>query len=358
MKFVHIADMHFDIPFTTLNKKELGNQRRLEQRKIFKEIIEYIKQNKVDYLFIAGDLYEHEYVKQSTVEYINNLFCEIPNVKIYITPGNHDPLIKNSYYETYNWNENVHIFKSKIEKIENENICIYGYGFDNFYKKDNELKNIEKIDENKINILITHANLDGLKNSEEEYNPISKKELIELKFNYIALGHIHKKTSYMQENTSIIYPGSPMSLGFDEKGEHGMIVGQINEENKKIDIEFIKLDKKEFVEINLDVSSINNEEELIEKINELNLEENKYYKIIFTGNRKFEINIYNIEKNIYNQNIIKIKNNTKIEMDFEKLKNENTLKGIFIKNMLEKIEKNPEKKDEILKVLEIGLNAM
>ena len=35
MKFVHIADMHFDIPFTTLAKNDLSNERRLEQRKIF-----------------------------------------------------------------------------------------------------------------------------------------------------------------------------------------------------------------------------------------------------------------------------------------------------------------------------------
>ena len=35
MKFVHIADMHFDVPFTTLSRNDLGNKRRLEQRKVF-----------------------------------------------------------------------------------------------------------------------------------------------------------------------------------------------------------------------------------------------------------------------------------------------------------------------------------
>ena len=38
MKFVHIADMHFDTPFKSLSAKEnLGEIRRLEQRKVFKE---------------------------------------------------------------------------------------------------------------------------------------------------------------------------------------------------------------------------------------------------------------------------------------------------------------------------------
>ena len=65
MKFVHIADMHFDSPFTTLRKIEgLSDIRRLEQRKVFKKIIEYIQENRIECLFIAGDLYENDYVKQ------------------------------------------------------------------------------------------------------------------------------------------------------------------------------------------------------------------------------------------------------------------------------------------------------
>ena len=356
MKFVHIADMHFDTPFTTLNKKELGNIRRLEQRSVFKEIIEYIKENNIEYFFIAGDLYEHEYIKKSTIEYINNLFKEIPNTKIYITPGNHDPILKNSYYANYNWSKNVHIFNNQLEKIEENKICIYGYGFDEFYMKENKINKIQNIDQNKINILITHCNLDGVKNSELEYNPISKKELESLKLDYVAIGHIHKRTNIKNEN--IVYPGSTISLGFDELGSHGMIVGKLDEETKKLNLEFIELDKKQFVEFEVEVSNCYAEEDLIEKINELKLEENKYYKIILVGNRKFEINIYNIEKNNLNHNIIKIKDNTKIEIDFEKLKNENSLKGIFVKNMMEKMKNNPESKNEILEALEIGLNAM
>ena len=74
MKFVHIADMHFDSPFVNLSEKDImGDLRRLEQRKVFKKIIEYIKEKNIKYFFISGDLYEHKYIKQSTIEYINKL---------------------------------------------------------------------------------------------------------------------------------------------------------------------------------------------------------------------------------------------------------------------------------------------
>ena len=108
VKFVHIADMHMDSPFTVLtNKSGLGETRRLEQRKVLGKVIEYIKENKIEYLFIAGDLYEQEYVRKTTIDYINAQFKSIPDTKIFISPGNHDPFIKNSYYSNYEWSKNI-----------------------------------------------------------------------------------------------------------------------------------------------------------------------------------------------------------------------------------------------------------
>jgi len=114
MKFIHMADMHLDSPFASLaNKEQFAKERRLEQRQVMKQIVEYIQENNIPYFFIAGDLYEQEYIRKTTIDYINNLFKEIPNAKIFITPGNHDPYINNSFYKTFNWADNVHIF-SKI----------------------------------------------------------------------------------------------------------------------------------------------------------------------------------------------------------------------------------------------------
>ena len=48
MKFVHIADMHFDSPFVNLSDREgFGDTKRLEQRRVFKKVIEYIKINDI-----------------------------------------------------------------------------------------------------------------------------------------------------------------------------------------------------------------------------------------------------------------------------------------------------------------------
>lgn len=342
MKFVHIADIHLDTPFKTISDRaDIGIERRLEQRNALKKVIDYIKANNVEYLFISGDLYDQEYIRESSISFLNDLFKEIPNTKIFITPGNHDPYIKNSFYATYSWNNNVKIFTNAVEKVENDNVNIYGFGFNNFEMNNNQIKDIILDEPEKINILITHGDL-----GESKYNPMNLNEIKSMGFDYVALGHIHKR----DDKTNIIYPGSLISLGFDELGEHGMIVGEIID--KKLNKEFIKIDEREFVEFELDVSNIISEEELIEKINNIN-EENKLYKIILIGYRNFPINI---DIKLINKNIIKIKDNTKLKIDFKE--NNNTLKGLFIKKLNERKNSNLIDEKTYEDILEIAEQAL
>ena len=225
MKFVHISDVHFDCPFSSLSVRDgLADNRRLEQRDVFKKVINYIKENSVRFLFISGDLYENEYVRKSTIKYINDLFLSIPETKIFISPGNHDPYLKNSYYAEFDFASNVYIFKGNFECKELPEANIYGMGFKNFYCKDANYGAINVLQNDKPNIMIMHASLDSSYIEDKEYNPISENRLQELGMDYIALGHFHKPYYNQENNQRIVYPGSIISMGFDEPGEHGMIV--------------------------------------------------------------------------------------------------------------------------------------
>lgn len=357
MRFVHIADMHFDIPFTSLNSREnLGEKRRLEQRNVFKKVIEYIKQNKIDYFFIAGDLYEHEYVKKSTIDYIAALFREIPDTKIFISPGNHDPYIKGSYYDTYNFGDNVYIFhNSKLEKYEDKNVNIYGVAFTEFYMNNSCFENIVIPISNKPNILIAHCDLDGSKDKEGfSYNPVLQSKLSSLGFDYGAIGHVHKNN--LENKNRIYYPGSTISLGFDELGEHGMIVGEITKD--KFYMDFVRLDDRKFEEFELDVSEFASKEDLLEKIMNLNLNKSNIYKIILVGKRNFEINPRELLKILSSDNILKIKDETKLNYDLEELSMQNNLRGIFIREVIEKYKSGECTEEEFQKAIEIGLEAM
>ena len=359
MKFIHIADIHFDSSFVNLSDKEaLGDIKRLEQRKVFKKVIEYIKENSIDFLFIAGDLYEHQYIRKSTIEYINELFKEIPNTKIYISPGNHDPYIKNSYYNQFKWNDNVYIFSSTYKRATSDNVDIYGYGFDDFYCTDCGIENLEIEDKNKTNILVIHSTIDGANLEEKQYNSIPRRVLEEKGFDYVATGHIHKLDYNTYQNQKIVYPGSLISLGFDELGEHGMIVGEI-QEDKQLKIQFVPLSEDNFEEIEFDVTDIISKDELIEKINDLDIQNNQLIKVILTGKRNFEIDRYEIYKLLTNERIIKIRDHTRIEYDLEKIANNHTLKGLFAKEILKEKENAGEEELAIIeKAVEIAFEAL
>ena len=84
------------------------------------------------------------------------------------------------------------------------------------------------------------------------------------------------------------------------------------------------------------------------------------YKIILNGKRNFEINPYNLFKFNLDEKIIKIKNKTKPNYDLNKIKNETTLKGLFTKEMLKRLEnaENEEQKNIIEKAIELGLEVL
>lgn len=340
MNFVQISDVHFDIPFTTITERaDLGDKRRLEQRSAFKKAIDFVKDNNVEYLFITGDLYEQEYVRRSTIDFINNLFKQIEKTKIFIVPGNHDPYIKDSYYSKYQWAQNVKIFSSEVEKVEYNNVCIYGYGFDNFEMNEDKLNDINQIDDKKINIFLSHGDI----YNQSKYNYIDMKKLNMLKFDYIGIGHIHKRDD--------IYIGSLISLGFDELGEHGFLYGMVEKNN--VNKRFISADTKQFDMEDLDITQIESQEELIEKINSKYNDENKLYEIVLKGYRKFQINT---DLKYIKENIIKLKDNTKVEIQLNE--NNTTLKGIFIKKLREKLQNGEIDEEKYERILEIGISVL
>ena len=122
--------------------------------------------------------------------------------------------------------------------------------------------------------------------------------------------------------------------------------------------EFVKLDDTEFVELEENISDCDDREALIEKINELKLDDNKLYEIILVGNKNFEINVIDIFKLVTKPNILKIKDRTTLKYNLEEIKNEKSLRGLFVKELLKKKEENIYSNEEIDKALEIGLNSL
>lgn len=106
------------------------------------------------------------------------------------------------------------------------------------------------------------------------------------------------------------------------------------------------------------MDNISCKEDLVEKIDNLKLDAQNLYEIILTGNRQFDINAREILKLIEPENILKIKDNTQIGYDIEKIAQENNLRGIFVREIIKKYQDGQYTEEQIKKAIEIGLNAM
>lgn len=137
-----------------------------------------------------------------------------------------------------------------------------------------------------------------------------------------------------------------------------MIVGEIIASDLKL--QFIPLDKKEFKVEELNIEAYESKEDLIETINGLETNPNCFYEVVLTGKRKIEINIYDLYKLLTNEAILKIKDESTIYVNLKEIANEQNLKGIFVKTLLEKLEKEQDEKEKemIQKAIEVGLSVM
>jgi hypothetical protein len=135
-----------------------------------------------------------------------------------------------------------------------------------------------------------------------------------------------------------------------------MVVGEIK--GKRINLEYIILDDREFFEQEIFVDEMYTKEDLIEAISTLYIEKNRLCKVVIKGKRKFVIDVREIENFINNENIIKIKDETSLGYDLEKISEEQTLRGSFVRKILEEKNSGFYSEEEINKAIEIGLESM
>ena len=90
----------------------------------------------------------------------------------------------------------------------------------------------------------------------------------------------------------------------------------------------------------------------------MQLEEKTMYKIVLIGKRSFEVDSRELLQLAMKENVLKIKDKTILSLDLEKLSEENSLRGIFIKEALKKLETGEATKEEIEKAIELGLEVM
>jgi exonuclease SbcD len=370
IKFLHCADLHLDMPFTSLGTA--GNKsaiRREDIKKTFRRIIDTARDEKVDVILIAGDLYEHEYARKSTINFVNDCFFEIPDIRVIISPGNHDPYVLNSFYKNYNWSSNVSILSGQQPYMKvGDTACIYGGGFTSFYEAKSLIRGINSLDGNMINILLIHGTA-GFEFTQGAYNPMSFDELDSLGMDYIALGHFHNRFERAGKLKNIYNPGSPEPLGFDETGRHGVFIVTISKSDNEIctrDVHFVELNTKSYTSIEVDVTGCGTADKVAGRIEQAlsgQSVDKELLNVTLKGfvDQGFNINVQQLKAYFEDKVFfIKIKDETCVDYNFEEIINEPGLRGLFVRKAFSLIDQTTDehRKKLLMRSVYYGLQAL
>ncbi len=359
--FVHTGDIHLDTPFSAHFNKQQMQIRRREILQTFRSIVLTAK-NK-DFLFISGDLFDGQFVSTETISFVKRCFSEIPETDVFISAGNHDPLLSRSAYESNDWGANVHIFSTEWEYFDfpEKKTRIHGRSFGSVHAEETLFDSI-KVAPDWCNIMVLHGDLvaNGGKSS---YNPIEKEAIAKSCMDYVALGHIHQRSELARvDGVYYAYCGIPEGRGFDEEGEKGYYIGEVNHGN--VELSWMPSSSRRFWHVHCDITEaidIFSVQEMITNSMKQTGRVEDCYKIILEGTaRRGMIDCDFLKTTLKDQGFyLDFVDRTKPEVPLEETARENSLRGNFVAAMMEKIQAMPEEEKEIgYLALELGLSAM
>ncbi len=292
MKFFHIGDLHIGKQLHQYNLKE-------DQEYILNQILEYARQEKPDAVLIAGDIYDRAVPSAEAVEIFNHFLTELSELshktEIMIISGNHDSAERLEFASSILEKERIHIAgivpKKKNEFIKKV-VLKDSYGQVNFYLfpfikpayvrsllkeelekrqkrvdgKEDDLDNSEDekgftydqavqamiarefINEQERNVILSHQfylwQNQEIERSLSEIITVGNIDSVHAdcleKFEYAALGHIHKPVKVGKD--WIRYCGSMLPYSISEaEQEKGILMVELLEKGKKVSIKTLPL---------------------------------------------------------------------------------------------------------------------
>lgn len=358
---VHTADLHLGSLFSST--PEVAAERKGEQLDTLKQIMDICVSRNADALLIAGDMFDSMKVERRLLDDVREMLSHY-DVRIFITPGNHDPATPDSCYSE-EWPENVHIFRGGMEKVEipEKNTCVWGAGFTKTSCDETLLKDFMPVS-SRINVLVLHGELTSSEFSDSRYNPIFEEALKSCGADYVALGHIHGYEHYECNDFLYCYPGAPAGRGFDETGEKGVLCGYAAKGFAHMD--FYPLDSRQYFTEKLDVSGCESTQQFAGRIITVLRDRHgekfskHLYDLTLIGALENGIvpSLPDITKRLRETLFYaRLTGMTTTSLNLELLMNDGTLKGAFVRKMVNKMQNDSRNRDKYMRALLYGLRA-
>ncbi len=235
MKFAHISDLH-------LGKRVHQFSMIEEQKYILDKIVEMVIQERVEGVFIAGDVYDKIYPSAEAVALFDSFLVKLAkeDIKVFVISGNHDSPERIAFLGQLTQKAGVYlspVYDGEVKKVSLEDefgpINVYLLPFikpvhvRHFYPEEtinnytdamNVVVEHLQLNLQERNILLAHQFVTGAMRSDSEEISVGGLDNVEVSafadFDYVALGHIHRPQKMGSER--VRYSGTPLKYSFSE----------------------------------------------------------------------------------------------------------------------------------------------
>ena len=253
MKIIHCADLHlnskmethFDLSKSVLRKKEILNT--------FVKMVDFASKNQVEVIILAGDTFDNSKVNKETLEIFLKTIEKNSEITFLYLPGNHDEKV----ILGERLPENLKFFNNFWTQFVFNNVNILGVELtkSNYIVASRQLD----LDSENVNIVVMHGQVTNT--NPGNFNEINLKEYKNKNIDYLALGHIHEyRLETLDSRGVVCYSGTLEGRGFDETGEKGFSLIEIN--SNKLKSKFIPFSERTIEIITIDISNVENQFEL------------------------------------------------------------------------------------------------
>ncbi len=255
-KFIHTADIHLDSPLKGLEVHEDApvEEIRGATRRAFDNLIDLAIEEEVDFILIAGDLYDGDWKDYNTGLFFSARMGRLSKsgIKVFIVSGNHDAA--SQLTKTMPLPDNVTIFspkKPECVKLDDLGVIIHGQSYSYRAVTENLASQYPQYDSSYFNIGLLHTSLTG-REGHEDYAPCTLDDLKSKGYDYWALGHIHKREIIFKEPW-IVFPGNIQGRHIKETGVKGASLVSV-EDGRIIKVEELELDVLRWAVCQVDLS--------------------------------------------------------------------------------------------------------
>jgi len=267
-KFIHAADIHLDSPLRGLARYDGAPVEKIRgaTRQAFKNLVDLAISEEVDFLLIAGDLYDGDWKDYNSGLFFASEMTKLreAGIRVFVVAGNHDAGSQISRQLRMPDNV-VRLSTKKPETIvlDHLGVTIHGQGFARAAITEDLSSAYPNAVAGFFNIGMLHTSATG-REGHENYAPCTVEQLLSKGYDYWALGHVHKR-EVLCDNPPIVFPGNIQGRHIRETGVKGCSLVIVDEGRINL-VEHRALDVLRWSLQEVDVTGVDSAEEVVDAI--------------------------------------------------------------------------------------------